>query len=315
MRDLASTYRAIEYIEARLQSDVTLAGMAQAAGYSLYHFIRAFNEDTCFTPYDYLMRRRLSQAACDLLESPARVLEIALAYRFNSHETFSRAFKRLFGLQPVQWRERGLIPHRVLAPALTLPFLEYIHQPGFQRPHRLELESRPLVGLMTTLEPASPASLASDLDARPRLWRSLEQFLPPLPEPMRRFSVVYHPEAGSPLYLAAAQIVSAPAAAPQAAALPLVRQDLPAGEYACMPLIGTAADLSWSLDYLHHIWLAKAGLRSALPVEIVEWEGSPGRDGVSLRQDGVSLRQDGVSLRQDGVSLRPIQVLLPIRSA
>lgn len=59
MRDLLAVYQAIQLIEARLRDGLSVSEMAAAAGYSLYHFIRVFNQVVWHTPYDYLMRRRL----------------------------------------------------------------------------------------------------------------------------------------------------------------------------------------------------------------------------------------------------------------
>ena len=78
-------------------------------GYSLFHFTRLFNQFTGLTPYDYLIRRRLSDASEALLMSDKRIIDIAQDYQFGSHETFTRAFNRLFAMPPSQWREQGAI--------------------------------------------------------------------------------------------------------------------------------------------------------------------------------------------------------------
>jgi AraC-like DNA-binding protein len=55
--------QAIDFIEAHLRADVTVGDVAAAVSYSVYHFCRTFNQVTHYTPYDYLMRRRLAEAA------------------------------------------------------------------------------------------------------------------------------------------------------------------------------------------------------------------------------------------------------------
>jgi len=59
--------RAIDLVEERLHQSVTVAAMAEAAGYSLYHFCRVFSKYTRHTPYDYLMRRRMTLAATEVV--------------------------------------------------------------------------------------------------------------------------------------------------------------------------------------------------------------------------------------------------------
>ena len=99
MAEATSIVLAIDFVEENLGEDITIADVAEATGYSLYHFCRVFTQATHHPPYDYLIRRRLSQAAQDLLASERRIIDVALDYQFSTPETFSRAFKRLFGIQ------------------------------------------------------------------------------------------------------------------------------------------------------------------------------------------------------------------------
>ncbi len=263
MRDLLPIYRAIELIEARLRGEISVTEMAAAAGYSLFHFIRAFDQAVYHTPYDYLMRRRLSEAARDLLRSDQRVVDIALDYRFGSHETFSRAFKRFFGMQPVQWRDRGVIPRRALTPPLSLACLEHIHQPGFPRPEIIEMGPRHLVGLM------SPVTDQPETAAQ--LWRSLGRALPPQAGGSYFGVTAYlDGQPGEAFYLAAVEMP-----APDKYSLPLARQTLPEGKYIRMAHCGALETLPLTLDFLYHIWLPKARLRPALPMEIIAYGDAP----------------------------------------
>lgn len=104
---LAVMTRALAFIEDRLQADITVADMAAEAGYSLFHFSRVFADTTGSTPYDYLMRRRVPEAAGALLGSEYRVIDVAFEYRFGSPETFCRAFRRVFECTPTEYRARG----------------------------------------------------------------------------------------------------------------------------------------------------------------------------------------------------------------
>lgn len=254
---LSAIFQAIEYTEAHLREEITVADMAAAAGYSLYHFIRVFDQVVARTPYDYLMRRRISEAARDLLDTRRRVIDIALDYRFNNHETFSRAFKRCFSLQPVQWRERGFIPYGVLMPALSLSYIRHIHHPDLQRPQVIEMPARILAGLMTPLK-GDPAAIQN-------LWASLDAFQGVKTAP--RLALTSHAENGEMFYLAGREIASLDALSPFLAA-----QILPAGKYVCMAHPGPSGDNSFTFDYLLHTWLPKNGLFAALPIEICTWE-------------------------------------------
>ena len=107
----------LDFIEGHLCIPITVGDIADAAGYSLFHFIRTFNKIVKHTPYDYLMRRRLSLAAMLLFETNERVLDIGLTCQFESHEGFTRAFGRVFGMPPIVWREIKTLDRRLLMPA------------------------------------------------------------------------------------------------------------------------------------------------------------------------------------------------------
>jgi len=66
--------RAVDYIEEHLLEELTLADVSQAAFSSLSHFHRIFYFMTGFTLKDYIRKRRLSQAAIELMTSRKKSL-------------------------------------------------------------------------------------------------------------------------------------------------------------------------------------------------------------------------------------------------
>ena len=125
---------ALDFIEGHLGEDISVGDIANAAGYSLYHFIRTFNQVVQHSPYDFLMRRRLTEAARDLLATDHKILDIALDYCFHNHETFSRAFKRMFQTQPSQFRSDPLDLDRLYLPPLSNAYLAHINHKDFRFP-------------------------------------------------------------------------------------------------------------------------------------------------------------------------------------
>lgn len=101
---------ALAYAASHLDEDVSLTALARKAGLSPYHLHRSFSETARESPKRFTMRLRLGHAAVMLLTRDDSVLEIALACGFQSHEVFSRAFRRRFGLTPIAYRKRGLTP-------------------------------------------------------------------------------------------------------------------------------------------------------------------------------------------------------------
>lgn len=96
--------RALEYIEQNITQDISLYEIAQVAGFSVPHFYRLFKQLTGDTVGAYLLRCRILLAAKDLRESQKSVASIAFEYGFKSHDVFTRAFKRVYGVSPASYR-------------------------------------------------------------------------------------------------------------------------------------------------------------------------------------------------------------------
>lgn len=94
-----------EYIEANIAQAITLRELAAAAGYSPWHAARLFSEATGKAPFEYIRARRLTKAALVLRDESPRVVDVALDFVFDSHEGFTRAFSRAFGITPSSYRE------------------------------------------------------------------------------------------------------------------------------------------------------------------------------------------------------------------
>jgi AraC-like DNA-binding protein len=104
--------RSVDYIETNLRNPLTVEEIAsQSAYYSLYHFVRLFRILTGETPGSYLRKRRLAEAARELVEGDRTILEIALDYQFQSHEAFTRSFKQHFGIAPNEQRRSRQFLH------------------------------------------------------------------------------------------------------------------------------------------------------------------------------------------------------------
>jgi AraC family transcriptional regulator len=261
MSQLDSMYAAVEFIEANLKQPIGVADMAESVAYSLYHFCRTFNATVRHTPYDYLMRRRLTESAHQLVETDRKIIDIAGDYGFNNPETYSRAFKRMFEMQPSQWRKRGLIEVRRLMPSLSLAYLEHINRGKTLKPVLVEKEAFQIAGLMTLME--------GDRAVVEKLWGILVLELGRMEiEPEKYTGITWYPddwqESGY-FYLAGVEVTS-----PDISNSALVVKWIPASKYACFIHKGSSQSLPFTLDYIYHTWLPKSGEKLAYPFEIEE---------------------------------------------
>ncbi|WP_158302221.1 AraC family transcriptional regulator [Paenibacillus mesophilus] len=104
MQYIERIQQTIDFIEANLFVDLSLKELAEIAYFSDYHFHRVFHAYVGITAIEYIKKRRLSEAAAQLLTSQRKVVEIALGCGYNNHETFTRAFKRYFHISPFDFR-------------------------------------------------------------------------------------------------------------------------------------------------------------------------------------------------------------------
>ena len=93
------------YIEEHLHEPITLHRLASAAGYSPWHAAKIFKALTGRTPFDYIRAVRLSRAAIRLREEDVRIVDVAFDFVFDSHEGFTRAFSKQFGLTPQRFHQ------------------------------------------------------------------------------------------------------------------------------------------------------------------------------------------------------------------
>jgi AraC family transcriptional regulator len=107
MGPVRSILRAVDCMERNLTAPVSIADIASEATYSPFHFLRLFKALTGETPGSYLRRRRLAEAAGELVRGRKRIIEIAVEYQFGSQEAFTRAFRSCFGVTPLAFRRKG----------------------------------------------------------------------------------------------------------------------------------------------------------------------------------------------------------------
>jgi AraC family transcriptional regulator len=105
MSNYETILKAIGFIEENLKEDITVPDIACEIQYSVYHFTRLFHGITGHSPKDYILRRRLTEAAKEILNTDKKIIDIAFDYAFNDHETFTRAFKKMYGRNPSEIRK------------------------------------------------------------------------------------------------------------------------------------------------------------------------------------------------------------------
>lgn len=96
--------RAKDELDRAFGEPLDVDGLARLAGYSRFHFIRAFRDVYGETPGRYLARRRIERAQDLLATANLTVTEIAGLVGFASLGTFSTRFRAQVGVSPSAYR-------------------------------------------------------------------------------------------------------------------------------------------------------------------------------------------------------------------
>lgn len=136
---LEAVLRAVQLVEHQLTAPLNIKDMAAAAGYSPYYFCALFSQWTGHSPYDYLIRRRMTEAGKELIDHDRRILDVAVEYQFESHEGFTRAYRRVFGEAPSDSKQCGCLSYLACLEPLTRAHLECLWQAGRFQPHDFQV--------------------------------------------------------------------------------------------------------------------------------------------------------------------------------
>jgi AraC family transcriptional regulator len=98
--------RVLLHIQTHLDEDLSLDTLAKVAFFSPFHFHRLFRAMVGESASEYVRRLRLERAAHQLSFSRRAVIAVALDAGYDSHESFTRAFRGLFDCSPSEYRKK-----------------------------------------------------------------------------------------------------------------------------------------------------------------------------------------------------------------
>lgn len=100
--------RAIDYIVKNYHRKIDLDSLSEVTHLSKYYLIGVFREYTGLSPYEYLIRHRVSVSKKLLTGTDLSIQEIALKTGFTDANSLIRGFKRVVGITPNKFRNRPL---------------------------------------------------------------------------------------------------------------------------------------------------------------------------------------------------------------
>jgi len=106
---MESIGKAIRFIEDNITEDITVDMIAEHVNISSFYFQKGFAMLCGFTIAEYIRNRRLTLAGNDLATGNEKIIDIAMKYGYDSHDSFTKAFTRLHGVTPTAARKNQVM--------------------------------------------------------------------------------------------------------------------------------------------------------------------------------------------------------------
>ena len=100
-------HAAVRYINRNYESDLSLDGLCAELNISKFYFCHSFKRHTGATVMEYVNNVRLIKVHSLLLNTKLRVEEIAKLTGFGNGTNLNRAFKKVYGVSPREFRKSG----------------------------------------------------------------------------------------------------------------------------------------------------------------------------------------------------------------
>lgn len=138
---------AIKYIDENINEALTVEVIAERFAFSPYYFHRLFTAIVGQSMIAYVRSRRVAYACKMLNQTEKRVLEIALECGFDSAQSFSRTFKAVTGMSPVEYRNSNISPDIIPAIELVKRFTNRLNGGILMNPKMMKKNNMILVGV------------------------------------------------------------------------------------------------------------------------------------------------------------------------
>ena len=102
---MTSIQETINYMEENIGEDLSVELLAERIYISPFYFQKVFTILCDCTVSEYIRNRRLTLAGYEVVDTNESILEIALRYGYETHESFTRAFSRFHRIMPSEARK------------------------------------------------------------------------------------------------------------------------------------------------------------------------------------------------------------------
>ena len=100
--------KAERILSSRCMESINIPDIARELGVAYSHFRREFKKRTGYSPWQYVLKMRLTRVCRLLLTSEMTLEQMATTVGFNSSFHLSSQFKKVYGVSPRKWREQRM---------------------------------------------------------------------------------------------------------------------------------------------------------------------------------------------------------------
>jgi len=168
--------KVLYYIESNIEEPFLIEDLAKVAGYSPFHFCRIFKLSVGESVMEYIIRLRLEKGALKLFQTNLTI-DVALDIGYQTPNGFNKAFKKVFGLTPTEYKKQ------------KTDFLENYKGKLMETPKIVTLEDKHIVFVRQVGEYMTSSTIA---------WKSLSNSLNALVEQFKndKVSILLDPKEG-----------------------------------------------------------------------------------------------------------------------
>ncbi|MCC0646958.1 AraC family transcriptional regulator [Clostridioides sp. ZZV15-6598] len=243
--------KAIIYIENNLKEDISVNDVAKESGYSYYHLTRLFKSMFGESVGSYIKKRRLVNSSKELLYSDKRVLDIAIDSGFESSEAFSRAFKSIYKVSPIEYRKNRIDVFVGKKKKLELDFMKHLVENVTIKPVIKEIDSIKVIGIRDKV-------ILED-DSLPSLWerfREIHHMVPNTLPSSRAFGIC---EAAPQIHLLSEtmefnETIGLEVSSYESIPSLFVSKNIDGGKYAVFTHTGSLDKLDKTYEYIWGTW-------------------------------------------------------------
>ncbi len=246
--------RVLQHIETHLDEDLTVEGLSDIAAFSKFHFHRQFSAVFNIGVAKYIQLLRLKRAAYQLAFHDTAVIDIALAGGYDSPEAFARAFKKLIGQTPSEFRQAPVVGWEATFAILTEIRSAHMKQDTAGLSVKvIDFKTTRVAALEHRGDPALLATLIRKFIA----WRKAEGLSP---QNSATFNILYVDPLTIPPedYRIDICVATENKIAPNEAGI--IEKIIPGGRCAVLRHVGPNDNLRDSVTYLYKDWLPESGL-------------------------------------------------------